>query len=88
MLAINYDLIMNNFEWGNVTGDIYLDWTNVRMFYSFGYRPMISDMAKKLTSELEKMKKQVLYLDKSLEKVNPKKIPWSYDGHNILNAYT
>jgi hypothetical protein len=82
----NYDLIMNNFDWGNVTGDIYLDWTNVRMFYSFGYRPMFADISKKLT-RIGENEKAIALLDKSLEKVNPKKIPWSYDGHKIFNAY-
>ncbi|PLX20204.1 MAG: hypothetical protein C0599_09490, partial [Salinivirgaceae bacterium] len=81
-----YDLIMNNFEWGGITDDIYLDWTNVRMFYSFGYRPMIAEVAKGL-SAIGDNEKAVKLLDKSLEKVNPQKIPWSYDGHNILSAY-
>lgn len=81
-----YDLIKNNFEWGGVTDDIYLDWTNVRMFYSFGYRPMFAEVANDLI-KIGENEKALELLDKSLVKVNPQKIPWSYDGHDILNSY-
>lgn len=82
----NYDLIMNRFNWGNVTDDIFLDWTHVRMFYSFGYRPMFAKVAKDL-ARIGENEKAVALLDRCMEEVNPDKIPWSYDGHKIFSSY-
>ncbi|HKK58057.1 MAG TPA: DUF2723 domain-containing protein [Salinivirga sp.] len=81
-----HELIMNQFQWGGVTNDIYLDWTNVRMFYTFDYRGMFSDIAKKLASDNEN-RKAIEVLDKAMEVVPTSKIPWSYKGHNMFDAY-
>ena len=81
-----YDLIMNKFQWGGVTNDIYLDWTNVRMFYTFDYRGLFADVAKKLVARNENTK-ALEVLDKSMEVVPPDKVPWSYKGHSLFDAY-
>ncbi len=81
-----YNIIMNKFDWGRLYEDIYLDWTNVRMVYSFGYREMFAEVATELAKEGMK-EKAVKLLDKSLEVIPPEKIPWSYNGHKLFQAY-
>lgn len=81
-----FDLIMNQFDWGNITEDIYLDWTHVRMFYSFSYRSMFADVAKELAAEGKKDKALHL-LDKCQELVPVEKIPYGYNAHELVAAY-
>lgn len=81
-----YNLIMNDFEWGNITEDIYLDWTHVRMFYSFSYRNMFADVAKDLVRHGHK-DKALQMLDKCRELVPVDKVAYGYTAHEMVEAY-
>jgi len=81
-----YNMIMNDFEWGNISDDVYLDWTHVRMFYSFSYRSTFADVAKKLAKEGHK-DKAVELLDKCRELIPADIIPYGYTAHEMVEAY-
>ena len=80
-----YNMIMNDFEWGNISDDVYLDWTHVRMFYSFSYRSTFADVAKKLAKEGHK-DKAVELLDKCRELIPADIIPDGYTAHEMIEA--
>ncbi len=81
-----YNLIMNKFNWGNVSSDIYLDWTHVRMFYTFGYREMAADVAKDLV-KIGENQKAIELLDLITNTISADKVASGYRAHELVGAY-
>jgi hypothetical protein len=81
-----YNLIMNQFDWGNVDSDIYLDWTHVRMFYTFGYREMAADVAKNLV-KIGENQKAIKLLDLITNTISADKVAYGYRAHELVGAY-
>ena len=81
---ILYPTLMEDYEWGNLDGDIYLDETNIRMTMNF--RNNFSRLAEKLIqdNEYEKAKK---VLDYCMKIMPGEKVALNYFVHPIVQSY-
>ena len=81
---ILYPTLMEDYEWGNLNGNIYLDETNIRMTMNF--RNNFSRLAQKLiqNNEYNKAKK---VLDYCMQIMPGDKIDLNYFVHPIIQSY-
>ena len=75
---------MEEYKWGNLNQDIYLDETNLRMTMNF--RNNFSRLANELINENE-FEKAKEVLDYSMEIMPGNKIPLNYFIHPIIECY-
>ena len=79
-----YPILMEEYKWGNINGDIYLDETNIRMTMNF--RNNFSRLAQQLIIE-EKYSKAKNVLDKCMNLMPGNKVPLNYFVHPIAESY-
>ena len=79
-----YPILMEEYNWGNLNGDIYLDETNLRMTMNF--RNNFSRLAKQLILE-KKHEKAGDVLDKCMKLMPQEKVPLNYFIHPIIESY-
>jgi len=79
-----YPILMNEYQWGNLNGDIYLDETNIRMTMNF--RNNFSRLAQQLIIDGDH-KKAKKVLDKCMVLMPGDKVPLNYFVHPIANSY-
>ncbi len=79
-----YPILMEDYKWGNINGDIYLDETNIRMTMNF--RNNFSRLAQQLIIE-EKFSKAKKVLDKCMSLMPGNKVPLNYFVHPIAESY-
>ncbi len=79
-----YKMMMEEYKWGNLNGDIYLDETNIRMTMNF--RNNFSRLAKNLIIENKKeLAKNTL--DYAMELMPKEKVPFNYFVHPMIDSY-
>jgi hypothetical protein len=81
---ILYNILMEQYEWGNLNSDIYLDETNLRMTMNF--RNNFSRLAKQLIIE-NKLDSAKLALDKCMSLMPENQVPLNYFVHPIIESY-
>ena len=95
---ILYPILMEEYEWGNLNGNIYLDETNRRMTMNF--RNNFSRLAQQLLDDADKRKlenkhtdtniaykKAEKVLDRSMELMPKEKVPLNYFMHPMIDSY-
>ncbi len=81
---ILYPMLMEQYNWGNLNQDIYLDETNIRMTMNF--RNNFSRLAQQLIVEKDYTKAEKV-LDKCMEIMPSDKVPLNYFIHPIIESY-
>ena len=81
---ILYPILMEEYDWGNLNKDIYLDETNIRMTMNF--RNNFSRLAEELIKE-KKNTQAKMVLDKCMDLMPGKKVPLNYFVHPIVESY-
>ena len=81
---ILFPILMEEYKWGNLNQDIYLDETNLRMTMNF--RNNFSRLANELINENE-FEKAKEVLDYSMKIMPGDKIPLNYFIHPIIECY-
>ena len=81
---ILFPILMEEYKWGNLNQDIYLDETNLRMTMNF--RNNFSRLANELINENE-FEKAKEVLDYCMEIMPNNKIPLNYFIHPIIECY-
>ena len=79
-----YPILMEEYKWGNINGDIYLDETNIRMTMNF--RNNFSRLAQQLIIE-QKYSKAKNVLDECMSLMPSNKVPLNYFVHPIAESY-
>lgn len=79
-----YNNLMNNFKWGGIETDIYLDENNIRMFSNL--RSNFGRLAEKLVEEGKK-DSAIKVLDRCMELFPENKIPFNNTILPVLSAY-
>ena len=83
-----YPMLMSQYKWGNLNGNIYLDETNRRMTMNF--RNNFSRLAQQLIEDADKntaYKKAEEVLDRSMELMPKEKVPLNYFMHPMVDSY-
>ena len=79
-----YPMLMEQYSWGNLNGNIYLDETNIRMTMNF--RNNFSRLAQQLIKEKKHIKAKKV-LDKCMELMPGEKVPLNYFVHPLVESY-